>query len=86
MASYDDFKVGFGALITGGAIKVIQNINLGNSTNPVYVNMHPLGTLLVIVGLSFVAIGFISRFVMRPLKQASANEKKEIAEEDKASD
>lgn len=81
MSSYDDFKVGFGALITGGVIKVIENIDLSpSSATASYINMHPLGTILVVTGLAFVGAGFIGRFMYKNLK---AGAKKE-ADEDKA--
>jgi hypothetical protein len=83
MASYDDFKIAFGSLITGGAIKVIENVNLSQpGATPTYVSMHPLGTVLVISGLTFLAVGFIGRLIMRPLKKGAIAEKKENAAED----
>ena len=77
MSAYDDFKVGLGSFLTGGAVKVMEGINMGSTSAPQYIAMHPLGSVLLIFGGAFVVIGFVQRFTMNPIKEAKESEKEE---------
>lgn len=82
MSAYKDFKVAFGSLITAGGVKVIEGINLAANGQPaIYVSMHPLGTILEVMGMAFVAVGFYERFALKNLKSAEKTEKEEDAKE-----